>query len=188
MAPRLARSRPPSTGSGTPSVSNPPYREGKLSTDPLSSEKLRDIGGHYLDPPGCRSLRRREVRELSAQRLPADLAPDAGRSRAQQPQRRSGGPASLSAASETASGKIIGSLPQRHRATGLKNFLVQIDNEVPPPWRVPDPRQLLHPHDARHRGWLFRHPRCHLHFTPSSGSLVNIVERWLSELAEKKVT
>ena len=98
------------------------------------------------------------------------------------------GTTSLFAALDMATGKVIGSLKQRHRATEFKKFLVQIDQEVPQDLDV----HLVLDNYATHKTpdiqrWLLRHPRFHLHFTPTSGSWLNMVERWFGELTTKKI-
>ena len=90
--------------------------------------------------------------------------------------------------SAVATGKVIGSLKKRHRATEFKKFLVQIDEEVPDHLAV----HLVLDNYATHKtpaitNWLVAHPRFHLHFTPTSGSWLNMVERWFGELTTKKI-
>ena len=97
------------------------------------------------------------------------------------------GTTSLFAALDMASGKVIGSLRQRHRAIEFKKFLIQIDEEVPADLDV----HLILDNHATHKTpeikrWLLRHPRFHLHFTPTSGSWLNM-ERWFGELTTKKI-
>ncbi len=87
-----------------------------------------------------------------------------------------------------ATGKVIGSLHRRHRAAEFKKFLVRIDDEVPEDLDV----HLILDNYATHKTpdikrWLLRHPRFHLHFTPTSGSWLNMVERWFGELTTKKI-
>ncbi len=85
-------------------------------------------------------------------------------------------------------GKVIGSLKQRHRAQEFKKFLIQIDEQVLDDLDV----HLVLDNYATHKipeikRWLLRHPRFHLHFTPVSGSWLNMVERWFGELTTKKI-
>ena len=98
------------------------------------------------------------------------------------------GTTSLFAALDMASGKVIGSLNKRHRAAEFKRFLVQIDEQVPADLEV----HLVLDNYATHKTpevkrWLERHPRFQLHFTPTSGSWLNMVERWFGELTTKKI-
>jgi transposase len=87
-----------------------------------------------------------------------------------------------------ATGKVIGSLKARHRVTEFKKFLVEIDEQVPKDLAV----HLVLDNYAAHntpeiQRWLLRHPRFHLHFTPASGSSLNMVERWCGALTTKKI-
>jgi transposase len=123
-----------------------------------------------------------------AQPLPANQSHDAC-----PPERRSHdyvrqGTTSLFAALDMADGKVIGSLHRRHRAAEFKKFLVRIDEEVPPHLDV----HLILDNYATHKTpeimrWLLRRPRLHRHFTPTSGSWLNMVERWFGELTAKKI-
>ena len=162
----------------------------KLSTDPLFVEKVRDVVGLYLDPPEravvlCVDEKDR-IQALARFQpiLPMLLGT---------PERRSHdyvrhGTTSLFAALDTLTGKVIGSLRRRHRASEFKRFLVQIDAEVPDDLAV----HLILDNYATHKTpaikrWLLRHPRFHLHFTPTGASWLNLVERWFAELTTKKI-
>ena len=108
--------------------------------------------------------------------------------RARTPRSSPNGASSVTAALNMGSGKVIGSLKQRHRAQEFKSFLVQIDTEVPDELDV----HLILDNYATHKTpdiqrWLLRHPRFHLHFTPTSGSWLDMVERWFGELTTKKI-
>jgi len=162
----------------------------KLSTDPLFIEKVRDVVGLYLDPPECAVVlcvdEKSQIQALNRFQPILPMMPAT-------PERRSHdyvrhGATSLSAALDMASGKVIGSLRQRHRATEFKKFLIQIDKEVPAHLDV----HLILDNYATHKTpeikrWLLHNPRFHLHFTPTSGSWLNMVERWFGELTEKKI-
>jgi transposase len=98
------------------------------------------------------------------------------------------GTTSLFAALDMATGKVIGSLHHRHRAAEFKKFLAVIDAEVPADLQV----HLILDNYATHKTpeiqrWLLRHPRFQLHFTPTSGSWLNMVERWFAELTTKRI-
>ncbi|WP_190226807.1 IS630 family transposase, partial [Streptomyces hydrogenans] len=109
------------------------------------------------------------------------------------PERRShdyvrAGTTTLFAALEVATGKVIGSLHRRHRAAEFKKFLTKLDKEVPADLQV----HLILDNYATHKTpdikkWLLAHPRFHLHFTPTSASWLNLVERWFAELTQKKL-
>jgi transposase len=91
------------------------------------------------------------------------------------------GTTSLFAALDTLSGSVITSLHRRHRAVEFKKFLERIDSEVPDDLDV----HLILDNYATHKTptikrWLLRHPRFHLHFTPTGSSWLNLVERWFA--------
>jgi transposase len=162
----------------------------KLSTDPLFVDKIKDIVALYLDPPERAAvLCVDEKSQIQALNRFAPILPMMPGT----PERAShdyvrNGTTSLFAALDMATGKVIGSLHRRHRATEFKKFLVRIDEEVPAHLDV----HLILDNYATHKTpeikrWLERHPRFHLHFTPTSGSWLNMVERWFSELATKKI-
>ena len=162
----------------------------KLSSDPLFVEKVRDVVGLYLDPPerAVVLLRRREVSDPGPQPLPADLADAAGHARARSHDYVRHGTTSLFAALDALSGTVIGSLYRRHRASEFKQFLARIEAEVPDGLAV----HLVLDNYATHKTpaikrWLLRHPRFHLHFTPTGASWLNLVERWFAELTTKKI-
>jgi len=162
----------------------------KLSTDPLFVEKVRDVVALYLDPPERAVVlcvdEKSQIQALNRFQPILPMMPGT-------PERRSHdyvrhGTTSLFAALDMASGKVIGSLHQQHRAIEFKKFLVQIDSEVPGDLEV----HLILDNYATHKTpeikrWLLRHPRFHLHFTPTSGSWLNMVERWFGELTTKKI-
>jgi transposase len=162
----------------------------KLSTDPQFIEKVRDIVGLYLDPPERAVVlctdEKSQIQVLNRYQPILPMMPGT-------PERRSHdyvrhGTTSLFAALDMATGKVIGSVHRRHRATEFKKFLVQIDQEVPAELDV----HLILDNYATHKTpdivrWLLRHPRFHLHFTPTSGSWLNMVERWFAELTTKKI-
>ena len=98
------------------------------------------------------------------------------------------GTSSLYAALDITSGKVIGSLHARHRAIEFKKFLQTIDREVPPELEV----HLVLDNSSTHKTpaiqrWLAAHPRFVVHFTPTSSSWLNLVERWFAELTTKKL-
>jgi transposase len=160
----------------------------KLSTDPHFIDKLYDVVGLYLDPPE-RALvlcvdEKSQVQALdrSAPVLPMMPA---------DPQRQTHtyirhGTTSLFAALDVASGRVYSSLHRRHRAAEFKKFLAQLDRQVPAEHDV----HLILDNYATHktpeiRRWLARHPRFHLHFTPTSSSWLNLVERFFAELTTR---
>ena len=101
---------------------------------------------------------------------------------------RRSGTSSLYAALDIASGQVISSLHSRHRAIEFKKFLQRLDREVPAELEV----HLVLDNASTHktpaiRKWLLAHPRFVLHFTPTSSSWLNLVERWFGELTDKKL-
>ncbi len=162
----------------------------KLSSDPLFVDKVRDVVGLYLDPPERAVVlcvdEKSQIQALARFQpiLPMLLGT---------PERRSHdyvrhGTTSLFAGLDTLTGRVIGSLHRRHRASEFRSFLERIDAEVPADLAV----HLVLDNYATHKTpaikrWLLRHPRFHLHFTPTGASWLNLVERWFAELTTKKI-
>jgi transposase len=94
----------------------------------------------------------------------------------------------LFAALDVATGQVIGSLHRRRRGIEFKKFLIKIDNEVPAELDV----HLICDNLSTHKtpaitAWLDAHPRLHMHFTPTSSSWLNQVERWFGLLTDKQI-
>jgi transposase len=162
----------------------------KLSKDPLFIEKVRDIVGLYLNPPDrALVLCVDEKSQIQALDRTQPLLP----MRPGQVERRSHdyvrhGTTSLFAALDAKGGKIIGQLHRRHRAIEFRKFLDAIDAAVPAELDV----HLILDNYGTHKTpmihrWLARRPRFHLHFTPTSSSWLNLVERWFAQLTEKQI-
>jgi transposase len=162
----------------------------KLSKDPLFIEKVRDIVGLYLNPPDrALVLCVDEKSQIQALDRTQPLLP----MRPGQVERRSHdyvrhGTTSLFAALDAKSGKIIGQLHRRHRALEFRKFLDAIDAAVPAELDV----HLILDNYGTHKTpmihrWLARRPRFHLHFTPTSSSWLNLVERWFGQLTDKQI-
>jgi transposase len=162
----------------------------KLSRDPLFIEKVRDVVGLYLDPPERAVVLCVDVKsQIQALDRTAPILPmlPGSPERATHDYRRSG-TSSLYAALDIATGKVIGSLHARHRAIEFKRFLLTLDREVPGELEV----HLILDNASTHKTpaiqrWLLAHPRFVLHFTPTSSSWLNLVERWFSELTNKRL-
>jgi len=162
----------------------------KLSHDPLFVDKVRDIVGLYLNPPD-RALvlcvdEKSQIQALDRTRPLLPLRPGQVERRTHDYVRH--GTTSLFAALDTKTGRVIAQCQRRHRALEFRRFLDRIDREVPPDLDV---HLILdnystHKTPAIHR-WLARHPRYHLHFTPTSASWLNQVERWFAELTQKQI-
>jgi transposase len=162
----------------------------KLSRDPQFVAKVRDVVGLYLDPPERAAVLCVDVKsQIQALDRTAPILPllPGTPERATHDYKRSG-TSSLYAALDVASGKVIGSLTSRHRAIEFKKFLARLDREVPDELEV----HLILDNASTHKTpainkWLAAHPRFVLHFTPTSSSWLNLVERWFAELTNKKL-
>jgi transposase len=162
----------------------------KLSTDPLFIDKVRDIVGLYLNPP-ARALvlcvdEKSQIQALDRTQPILPLAPGIAERRTHDYMRH--GTTTLFAALDMATGKVIGELHRRHRATEFLQFLRTIDANVPAALQV----HLVMDNYGTHKtpsvkGWFARHPRFHAHFTPTSASWLNMVERWFALLSEKQI-
>jgi transposase len=162
----------------------------KLSKDPLFIEKVRDIVGLYLDPPE-RALvlcvdEKSQIQALDRTQPLLPLRPG-------QPERRSHdykrhGTTSLFAALDVKTGHVIGELHRRHRAIEFRKFLDTIDDSVPRNLDVHLVLDNLSTHKTPTiQRWFLKRPRFHLHFTPTSTSWINLVERWFGILTDKQI-
>jgi len=160
----------------------------KLSKDPQFIEKVHDICGLYLNPPErAMVLAVDEKSQIQALDRTAPILPmlPGTPERATHDYERNG-TTSLYAALNIQSGEVIGQLHQRHRAIEFLKFLKTIDANVPAQLDV----HLVLDNASSHKTpkvkrWLARHPRFVLHFTPTSSSWINLVERCFSELTTK---
>jgi transposase len=162
----------------------------KLSKDPLFIEKVRDIVGLYLDPPDrALVLCVDEKSQIQALDRMAPILPMAiGFPERRTHDYRRHGTTSLFAALDVATGKVIGECHRRHRSREFQRFLDTIEADVPTDLDV----HLILDNYGTHktasiRRWLVRHPRFHVHFTPTSASWLNLVERWFALLTEKQI-
>jgi transposase len=162
----------------------------KLSKDPQFVAKVRDVVGLYLDPPERAVVlcvdEKSQIQALDRTAPVLPMLPGTPE-RATHDYKRSG-TSSLYAALDIATGKVIGSLHARHRAIEFKKFLQTLDREVPAELDV----HVILDNSSTHKTpaiqrWLLAHPRFVLHFTPTSSSWLNLVERWFSELTTKKL-
>ncbi len=162
----------------------------KLSKDPQFVAKVRDVVGLYLNPPERAVVlcvdEKSQIQALDRSAPILPMLPGTPQ-RATHDYKRSG-TSSLYAALDLTSGKVIGSLHARHRAIEFKKFLQRIDREVPAELDV----HVILDNSSTHKTpaikkWLLAHPRFVLHFTPTSSSWLNLVERWFSELTSKKL-
>jgi transposase len=160
----------------------------KLSKDPQFIAKVRDIVGLYLNPPErAVVLCVDEKSQIQALDRTAPILPmlPGTPERATHDYRRAG-TSSLYSALDLTTGKVIGRLRSRHRAIEFKQFLQTLERAVPAHLDV----HLVLDNSSTHKTpaiqrWLAAHPRFVLHFTPTSSSWLNLVERWLAELTNK---
>jgi transposase len=160
----------------------------KLSNDPRFEEKLVDVVGLYLNPPeNAIVLCMDEKSSVQAlDRTQPSLPIVKGRAATMTHDYKRNGTTTLFAALDVVTGAVIGSCLPKHRHTEFLKFLKIIDREVPDGLQV----HLILDNYATHKhpnvkAWLERHPRFHLHFTPTSSSWLNLVERWFRELTDK---
>jgi len=162
----------------------------KLSTDPLFIDKVRDIVGLYLNPPTKAMLlcvdEKSQIQALDRTQPLLPLAPGVAERRTHDYARH--GTTSLFAALDLATGRVIGELHRRHRSQEFLAFLRTIDANVPAKLDV----HLILDNYGTHKtpsvkAWFARHPRFHLHFTPTSGSWLNLVERFFATLSARQI-
>lgn len=162
----------------------------KLSTDPLFIDKVRDIVGLYLSPPtNAVVLSVDEKSQIQALDRTQPLLPMSfGVAERRTHDYKRHGTTTLFAAFDVATGQVIGELHRRHRAQEFLHFLRTIDTNVPAELDL----HLILDNYGTHKtpaikAWLARHPRFHVHFTPTSASWLNQVERWFALLTEKQI-
>jgi transposase len=162
----------------------------KLSTDPLFVDKVVDVVGLYHNPPERAVVlcvdEKSQVQALDRSQPVLPMMPG-------MPQRRThdyvrNGITSLFAAFNIADGTVISELHRQHRATEFKKFLTTIDKAVPAELDV----HLVCDNYGTHKtpaikAWLAKHPRFHVHFTPTGSSWINQVERWFGYLTEQLI-
>jgi transposase len=162
----------------------------KLSTDPLFVEKTRDIVGLYMSPPEHAIVlcvdEKSQVQALDRTQPLFPMRP--GLPERQTHDYKRHGVTSLFAALNVATGKIIGACHRRHRHQEFLRFMRRIDAEVPREFEV---HLVLdnygtHKH-AQVRRWFAAHPRFVLHFTPTSASWLNQVERFFAEITRRRI-
>lgn len=162
----------------------------KLSTDPLFVDKVRDVVGVYLDPPRKAIVlcvdEKSQIQALDRTAPVLPLMPGTPARMTHTYVRH--GTTSLFAALDPSSGSVIAHSYRRHRHQEFLRFLKLIDSSVPKGYDL----HLVLDNYATHKTpvvkqWLLRHPRFHLHFTPTSASWMNLVERWFAELTTRKL-
>jgi transposase len=162
----------------------------KLSTDPQFVAKVVDVVGLYHHPPEKAVVlcvdEKSQIQALDRSQLVLPMMPGMPERRTHDYYRH--GITSLFAAFNIADGTVISALHRRHRAIEFKKFLVTIDKAVPVGLDV----HLVCDNYATHntaeiKTWLGRHPRFHVHFTPTGSSWMNQVERWFGLLTDKLI-
>lgn len=162
----------------------------KLSTDPLFVDKVRDIVGLYMDPPE-RALvlsvdEKSQIQALDRSQPVLPMRPGQAERRSHDYRRY--GTTTLFAALDTETGRVIGECHRRHRSVEFRKFLDTIDDAVPAELDV----HLIMDNYGTHKTvlikrWLAKRPRFHVHFTPTSASWINMVERFFAALTEKQI-
>lgn len=162
----------------------------KVSNDPCFAEKVIDIVGLYLDPPehtivlSCDEKSQIQALDRTQKSLP--IYP--GRLGTMTHDYKRNGTTTLFAALNVADGVVIADCMKRHRHQEWIKFLKRIDESTPPELdlHLIVDNYATHKHPKVQR-WLARHPRFHVHFTPTSSSWLNLVERWFRDLTVKQL-
>lgn len=162
----------------------------KLSTDPDFVAKVRDVVGLYMAPPD-RALvlcvdEKSQIQALDCSQPMLPMRPGQAARRTHDYKRH--GTTSLFAALDVATGRVIGECYPRHRAAEFRRFLDRIEEAVPADLDI----HLVMDNYATHktqliRDWMARRPRWHVHFTPTSASWLNQVERFFALITEKQI-
>lgn len=162
----------------------------KISNDPQFAEKVIDVVGLYMSPPdGAVVLsvdEKTQIQALDRTQPMLPLRPGQIERRTHDYKRH--GTASLYAAFEVATGKVLGRVTQRHRSREFVAFLRQIEAEVAADLDV----HLIVDNSSTHKtaqveAFRSAHPRFHFHFTPTSASWLNAVESWFSQLERRSI-
>jgi len=162
----------------------------KLSSDPLFVEKVVDVVGLYHNPPEKAVVlcvdEKSQIQALDRSQPVLPMMPG-------MPERRThdyyrNGITTLFAAFDVADGSVISELHHQHRAAEFKKFLVTIDKTVPEDLDI----HIVCDNYGTHKtpaikSWLAKHPRVHMHFTPTGSSWLNQVERWFGFLTDQKI-
>jgi transposase len=160
----------------------------KISTDPLFVDKVRDIVGLYMNPPDRAVVlcvdEKSQMQALDRTQPLLPMRPGQAERRTHDYVRH--GTSTLFAALDVKAGNVIGACHRRHRAKEFRLFLEQIEANVPQHLEV----HMVLDNASTHKTpaiqrWLLKHPRYHLHFTPTSSSWMNQVERWFADLTER---
>jgi transposase len=163
----------------------------KVSNDPKFAEKVRDVVGLYMNPPDNALVlscdEKSQIQALDRTRKGLPIHP--GRLGTMTHDYKRNGTTTLFAALNVAEGIVIDRCMRRHRHQEWIQFLKEIDRRTPEELDL----HLIADNYATHKhpkvkAWLKRHPRFHMHFTPTSSSWLNMVERFFAELTNKRLT
>jgi len=162
----------------------------KVSNDPLFAEKLHDVVGLYINPPEhAVVLCADEKSQIQAlDRTQPGLPIKRGRAGTMTHDYKRHGTTTFFAALNTLDGSVIGTCMDRHRHTEWLTFLRLIDKSVSPELDIHliADNYVTHKHEKVQR-WLKRHPRFHMHFTPTSSSWLNMVERFFRDITTQAI-
>jgi len=162
----------------------------KLSNDPRFIEKLEDIVGLYLDPPEHALVlccdEKTQIQALD--RTQPGLPMKRGRGKTMTHDYKRNGVTTLFAAMNTLTGQVLSMTEQQHRHQEWLRFLKLIDRQTPKKKEL----HLVVDNYATHKhpevqAWLAKHPRFHVHFTPTSSSWLNMVERFFRDITDKRI-
>jgi transposase len=162
----------------------------KVSPDPELVEKIRDLVGLYMNPPVKAAVfavdEKPQIQALNRTAPTLPMLPSTPARATHDYQRN--GTCDLFAALEVATGKVITDIRSSHTSADLVAFFNKVNRNVPAELDVHVILDNLSAHKAPPvQRWLLRHHRFHLHFTPTYGSWMNLVERWFSALTTKKL-
>src|SRR3989441_4673484 len=162
----------------------------KLSPDPLLIEKVRDIVGLYMNPPDHALVlcvdEKSQIQALDRTQPLLPLQP--GQAERGTHDYKRNGTTSLFAALDLKTSRVIGQLRRRHRSSEFRQFLDVIEANVPTGLEA----HIIVDNYGTHktaiiRKWFAKRPRFHVHFTPTYGSWINLVERWFAEITNKRI-
>jgi len=162
----------------------------KLSPDPLLIEKVRDIVGLYMNPPEHAVVfcvdEKSQIQALDRTQPMLPMRPGQLERRTHDYKRH--GTTSLFAALELKTSRVIGQLHRRHRSQEFRKFLDAIETNVPAGLDVHIVMDNYGTHKTEIiRKWFAKRPHFHVHFTPTYGSWINLVERWFAEITNKRI-
>jgi len=162
----------------------------KLSSDPQYLEKLHDVVGLYLDPPERAIVfsidEKSQIQALD--RTQPGLPMKKGRAGTMTHDYKRNGTTTLFAALNVATGELVGECHERHRHDEFLAFLKRLERQTPKDLAL----HLIADNYATHKhpavnAWLAKHGRVHLHFTPTSASWLNLVERFFAEITQNRI-